>query len=272
MHKDVRSPAVAGAFYPGTREDLLKTIGAMIGKPIDKERAIGIVLPHAGYVYSGPVAAAVLAAIESKPIYIILGPNHTGLGVDFSLSKARSWSTPLGEVDVDDRLRKEILARSSIIKADDAAHMAEHSIEVQLPMLQVLQKNFTFVPIVIASDDLLSYEAAGKDIACAVKELGIEKEVVIIASSDMTHYESVESARIKDKAAIEAILELNEEKLLKCVRQMDISMCGYGPTAVMISASKILGAKRARLVKYQTSGDISGDYSSVVGYAGITIS
>jgi len=142
---------------------------------------------------------------------------------------------------------------------------------VQLPILQVLQKDFTFVPIVVASDDLRSYEAAGRDIAGAVKDLGIEKEVVIIASSDMTHYESDESARKKDKIAIDAILELDEKKLIESVRRAGISMCGYGPTAVMISDSKILGAKKAKLVKYQTSGDYSGDYSSVVGYAGIML-
>jgi len=246
-------------------------IGKMTGEPAGRERAIGVVSPHAGYIYSGSVAASVLSIIEPKPVYIILGPNHTGLGAAFSLSKAWSWRTPLGEINVDDKLRKTILAHSSIIEADDAAHMAEHSIEVQLPILQAMQKDFTFIPIVVASEDLQAYRTAGKDIAGAVKELGIEKKVVIIASSDMTHYESDESVRIKDKAAINAILELDEETLIKRVRQMNISMCGYGPTAVMLSAAKILGAKKAKLVKYQTSGDSSGDYSSVVGYAGITV-
>lgn len=272
MNKEVRNPVVAGQFYPGTKDGLLKMIGAMTGKPAGKEMAIGAVSPHAGYIYSGSVAAGVLSAIEPKPVYIILGPNHTGRGTAFSLSKAGSWNTPLGEAGVDEGLRRAILARSSIIVADDEAHAGEHSIEVQLPILQARRKKFTFIPIVIASDDLRSYRTAGEDIAGAVKELGIGKEVVIIASSDMTHYETDESVRAKDKAAIEAILELDEEKLLDRVRRMDISMCGYGPAAVMISAAKILGAKKAKLVKYGTSGDASGDYSSVVGYAGITVS
>lgn len=269
---DVRSPVVAGGFYPGTKESLLGAIRAMTGELSVKVDAIGAVSPHAGYVYSGPVAAAVLSSIEPKPVYIILGPNHTGLGALFSLSKAGSWKTPLGTVDINEKLRKAILAGSSVIEADDAAHMAEHSIEVQLPILQAMQKEFTFVPIVMAADDLQSCRTAGGDIAGAVKVSGMEKKVVIIASSDMTHYETDESARAKDKAAIEAILELDEEKLFDCVRRMGISMCGYGPTAVMITAAKILGAKITKLVKYQTSGDVSGDYSSVVGYAGITVS
>ena len=244
----------------------------MTGKIVGKDEVIGVVSPHAGYVYSGAVAVAVLSSIKPRSKYVILGPNHTGLGAAFSMSKVSSWKTPLGEVAIDEDLREKLLGYSGLIEADDAAHMAEHSIEVQLPILQAMQKEFTFVPIVVASDDLESYRKVGKDIAGAIKELGIQKETVIIASSDMTHYEADESVRSKDKAAIEAILELDEEKLLKRVRQMEISMCGYGPTAVMITAAKILGAKKAKLVKYQTSGDTSGDYSSVVGYAGITVS
>ncbi len=267
----VRSPVVAGQFYPGTRGSLLKAISHLVEKPSGQEEAIGVISPHAGYVYSGPVAGAVLSSIKSKPRYIILGPNHTGLGAAFSLSKADAWKTPLGEISIDGKLREKLLGYSGLIEADDAAHMDEHSIEVQLPLLQALQKNFTFVPVVIASEDLRSYREAGRDIARAIKELGVEKETSIIASSDMTHYESDDSVRAKDSAAIEAIMELDEEKLFKRVREMDISMCGYGPAIVMLTAAKVLGAKSARLVKYQTSGDTSGDYSSVVGYAGIIV-
>lgn len=268
----VRNSVVAGQFYSGTKEPLLEMITSMIGKLPIKGEAIGVISPHAGYEYSGSVAGAVLASVKPKSKYIILGPNHTGIGASFSMSKASAWKTPLGEVAVDEALRKKLLGRPGLIEADDAAHTGEHSIEVQLPILQALQKEFTFIPIVIASDDLESYRTAGKEIAGAIKELGIEKEVLIIASSDMTHYESDDSVRAKDKAAIEAILELDEEKLFKRIFEMDISMCGYGPTAVLICAAKILGAKRAKLIKYATSGDTSGDYSSVVGYAGITVS
>jgi len=268
----VRNPAVAGQFYPGTKEALLKTIASMVGKLPAKDEAIGVISPHAGYKYSGPVAGSVLASVKPRSKYVILGPNHTGLGAGFSMSKASSWKTPLGEAAVDEELRRKLLGYSGAIEADDEAHLSEHSIEVQLPILQTMQRYFTFVPIAIASDDMVSYRAAGADIAGAIKELGIEKETLIVSSSDMTHYEPDDSVRSKDKAAIEAILELDEEKLFRRIRQMDISMCGYGPVAVMLCAAKILGARRAKLVKYETSGDASGDYSSVVGYAGITVS
>lgn len=272
MRNEVRGPVVAGKFYPGTKESLLKALESMVGKLPGKVEAIGLISPHAGYQYSGSVAGAVLSAIKPKSVYVILGPNHTGLGVSFSMSKADAWNTPLGLVNIDKDLRKKLFESSRLIEADDAAHVAEHSIEVQLPILQAIQKNFTFVPIIVASLDLRSYRALGKDIADAIKSMGVERDVSIIASSDMTHYEPDESAREKDKAAIEAILELDEEKLFYRVRQMDISMCGCGPAAIMIAASKALGAKTARLIKYETSGDVSGDYSSVVGYAGITLS
>lgn len=268
----VREPVVAGQFYPGAKELLLRTISPLVGKLPGKDEAVGVISPHAGYVYSGAVAGAVLSSIRPRSRYIILGPNHTGLGASFGLSKASAWKTPLGEVGIDEDIRKALLGRSELIRADDAAHMAEHSIEVQLPIMQAIQKKFTFVPIAVASGDLESYRTAGRDIAAAIKDLGMEKEVTIMASSDMTHYESNESVRAKDKAAIEAILELDEGKLFDRVRRMDISMCGCGPAAIMLTAAKILGAKKAKLVKYLTSGDASGDYSSVVGYAGITVS
>jgi AmmeMemoRadiSam system protein B len=267
----VRDPVVAGQFYPGTGPSLAKEVASLVTEGTAKEDAIGVVSPHAGYMYSGVVAGAVLSSITPKNRYIILGPNHTGLGALYSLSDASFWKTPLGEVKIDEDLRNAILNRSSLIVSDAAAHMAEHSIEVQLPLLQVIQKNFKFVPIVIGSDDAGAYTAIGKEIADAVKDLGLAKEVAIIASSDMTHYESDDSARKKDKAAIDMILALDEEGLVTRVRKMGISMCGYAPVAVMISAAKALGANSARLVKYATSGDVSGDYSSVVGYAGIVV-
>lgn len=270
--EDVRNPVVAGAFYPGTKESLRKTVEALVGKPPVRKSVLGAVSPHAGYVYSGAVAACVLSSIEPRPVYIIVGPNHTGLGPALSLSRSDSWMTPLGKVSLDGKLREAIMTGSSVIEADNTAHEAEHSIEAQLPILQVLQKEFKFIPIVVGSDDIEVYETAAKDIAGAVKSLGMEKDVVIIASSDMTHYETDASARRKDKAAIKSILELDERKFIALVRDMDVSMCGYGPVAIMLSAVKLLGATRAELVKYQTSGDASGDYSSVVGYAGITVS
>jgi len=243
----------------------------LIDKDAKKENAIGVVSPHAGYIYSGPVAGQVLSAIKPKSTYVIMGPNHTGLGAQFSLSTAEAWKTPLGEVKINGKLAEKIKALSRHIQADDAAHMAEHSVEVQLPFLQALQKGFDFIPLVISSASLETYREIGKELARFIKDCKLEKETTIIASSDMTHYEPHETAKKKDSMAIEAVLALDEKKLVETVERESITMCGYAPTAIMIVAAKLLGARSGRLVKYQTSGDTSGDYSSVVGYAGIVI-
>lgn len=267
----IRAPVVAGQFYSGSKEALLKEIAGLGSNNSMQEDAIGVVCPHAGYVYSGEIAINVLGSIKPKERYIILGPNHTGLGAYFSLSTARCWKTPLGDVEVDKELSDRIRKNSKYIKNDDLAHSHEHSIEVQLPFLQYLNKSFKFVPIVISYADSDAYREVGLGIARSVKDLGLEKKVTIIASSDMTHYESQESARKKDRAAIEAMLKLDEKELFEKVTSMGITMCGYAPAIITMVASKELGAKKARLVRYATSGDASGDYSSVVGYAGITI-
>ncbi|MDD5173385.1 MAG: AmmeMemoRadiSam system protein B [Candidatus Omnitrophica bacterium] len=268
----VRNPAVAGQFYSGSKESLAKEAGVLIeGAAEKKEDAIGVISPHAGYVYSGTVAGLTLSSIKPKPIYLIMGPNHTGLGNPFSLSASDSWATPLGNVTVNKTLSERILKNCPQISRDEFAHIHEHSIEVQLPILQILQENFTMVPLVISQGSIEQYRRIGQAIAKSIKELKLEKDIAIIASSDMTHYESRESAEEKDSRAIDAILKLDEEALLERVKQFDISMCGYAPAAIMIIAAKLLGAKKAKLIKYQTSADISGDYSSVVGYAGIVI-
>jgi len=268
----VRNPVVAGQFYPESKESLAKEVKKLIFASIEKkEDAIGVISPHAGYVYSGPVAGATLSSIRSRPVYVIMGPNHTGLGSSFSLSTSDSWITPLGIVKINKTLADKILKNCPEIARDEFAHVGEHSIEVQLPILQVLQDEFTIVPIVISSGSIEQYGKIGQAIAKAIKELKLEKDVVIIASSDMTHYESQDSAKAKDFEAIDAILKLDEEALVERVGKLDISMCGCAPAAIMMVAAKALGAKKARLVKYQTSGDVSGDYSSVVGYAGIIV-
>jgi len=244
-------------------------IEQLVGEKGAKEDVIGLVSPHAGYVYSGPVAGAVISRIKFKDTFIIMGPNHTGRGKPLSIMTQGTWETPLGEVEIDSELGKQILATSSYLQEDSMAHQYEHSIEVQLPFLQYFKPDIRIVPIVLAYSSGDIYKEIGKDIARAVKDLN--KEVVIIASSDMTHYEPQSSAQRKDTQAIEAILDLNEDELLKRVDELNISMCGYAPTTSLISAAKELGATGAELVKYQTSGDTSGDYSSVVGYAGIII-
>lgn len=270
---DTRNPIVAGQFYPGSKDSLLKELKSLIDSTLKSEAdAIGILSPHAGYIYSGHVAGSVFGSIKPRATYVILGPNHTGMGEDFGLATAPLWMTPIGEARMDKALADLIRKNSIHVKEDNLSHAHEHSIEVQLPFLQFIQSDFKFVPIVVAAASLDIYREVGGAIARSIKDLKMERDVTIIASSDMTHYESQENASRKDSVAIEAILELNEERLLDRVSNLDISMCGYGPAAVMIVAAKELGAKSGRLVNYETSGAASGDYSSVVGYAGIIIS
>jgi len=265
----VRRPVVAGQFYPAQASRLSEMISGMVDATAEKEEVIGLISPHAGYPYSGPVAAAVISRVKFKDTFVILGPNHTGMGKTLSIMTGGSWKTPLGSIDIDTELAGQILATSKYLEDDDKAHQYEHSIEVQIPFLQYFKKDFRIVPITFSYHSPAAYKEVGREIAQAVKDL--ERDVVIIASSDMTHYEPQESAEQKDSKAIEAILDLNENELLRRVDEFGISMCGYAPTVALITAAKELGATRAELVRYQTSGDITGDYAAVVGYAGIII-
>ena len=264
-----RQPVVAGQFYPAQAAKLKEMIRGMVSETAAREDVIGLVSPHAGYIYSGPVAGAAISRVRFKDTFIILGPNHTGMGKPLSIMTEGTWETPLGPVEIDSELAGRILSGSQHLQEDARAHQFEHSIEVQIPFLQYFKKDVRIVPITLAYADAATYKELGKEIAQAVKDL--KKEVVIIASSDMTHYEPQESAQRKDRKAIEAILELNEDELLRRVNELDISMCGYAPTVALISAARKLGATSAELVRYQTSGDTTGDYSAVVGYAGILI-
>lgn len=265
----VRQPVVAGQFYPGTREGLRTMIKKLVDEGAEREEVLGAVSPHAGYIYSGYVAGAVISRIKLGDVFVIMGPNHTGMGKPFAIMTEGTWRTPLGDVEIDSGLAKMILASSSHLEKDEAAHRFEHSIEVQVPFLQYFKPDVRIVPIVLSHSRLAVYREIGRALAEAVKVYG--NKVALIASSDMTHYEPDDSARKKDRQAIDAILKLDEEELMRRVTEMDISMCGYAPVACLIVACKQLGAKTAELVKYQTSGDTSGDYSSVVGYAGIIV-
>jgi AmmeMemoRadiSam system protein B len=265
----IREPVVAGQFYPRTPSSLEAQISKFIDKKASKEDVIGLVSPHAGYVYSGAVAGATISRIKLKDTFVIMGPNHTGSGKPFSIMTQGTWEMPLGKVEIDSQLGKKILEQSSNLEEDVVAHLYEHSIEVQIPFLQYLKPDIKIVPIVLTHAPKAVYKEIGRAIAEAIKES--QTETIIIASSDMTHYESQESARKKDTQAINAMLKLDEDELLKRVDEMNISMCGYAPAATLIAAARELGAKRAELVKYQTSGDVTGDYSGVVGYAGILL-
>jgi AmmeMemoRadiSam system protein B/AmmeMemoRadiSam system protein A len=263
----IRKAVVAGQFYPASPDKLREMIASMADDRVEKEEIIGLVSPHAGYIYSGLVAMATISKVKFKDTFIIMGPNHTGLGRAFSIMTEGTWRTPLGDAEIDSELARSILISSKYLDDDRIAHRFEHSIEVQLPFLQYFQKEIKFVPIVLTQASGVVYKEIGDAIVRAVKDL--KREVVIIASSDMTHYEPQSSAQEKDKKAIEAMLTLDEDKLITKVEELNISMCGYAPVVSLLIAVKALGAKKAELVKYQTSGDATSDYSSVVGYAGL---
>ena len=265
----IRNPAVAGQFYPGSASQLKAMMEMLVEKEAEKQEVIGLISPHAGYVYSGQIAGATISRIKFKDTFIIMGPSHTGRGKPFGIMTEGVWKTPLGEVEIDSELGKRILDTSEYLQEDHLAHQYEHSIEVQLPFLQYFKPDVRIVPIVLAHTAGSTYKEIGREMAAVIKESG--QEVVIMTSSDMTHYEPYDSAQKKDKQAIDSVLALDEDELLKSVSELDISMCGYAPAVSLIVAAKELGAKGAELVKYQTSGDTSGDYSSVVGYAGIII-
>ncbi len=265
----IRRPVVAGQFYPQTEASLRKMLSGLIEASSEKQDAIGVIMPHAGYVYSGYVAGLTISKVMLKKTVIILGTNHTSAGERFSIMTQGKWATPLGEVKIDVEIAESILRESTLLKKDTLAHMYEHSIEVELPFIQYLESDIKIVPIVISQGNLAEYQKLGEEIAAGFQKVG--RSGLFMASTDMTHYESEEIAKQKDRLAIDAILAMDEERLFNTVRQKDISMCGIAPTCILISLCKKLGATKSGLVKYQTSGDTSGDYSSVVGYAGMII-
>jgi len=276
----IRSPAVAGSWYAGTPNRLRKQIEELfihrLGPgslpTVVKEgprNLVGLVVPHAGYLASGPVAAHAYyhLAKDGKPdVMVIFGPNHTGRGSALSIMNEGAWRTPLGDVEIDTETANKILSASRIVDVEDRAHAYEHSIELQLPFLQYLYgSEFKFVPICFMMQDLMSSREVGKAVAEALRG----KNALVIASSDMTHYEPQERAEKKDKMAIDAALKMDEEQYYSTVEAYGISTCGYGPTIAAITATKELGAKKAQLLCYKTSGDVLGDRSAVVGYAAI---
>jgi AmmeMemoRadiSam system protein B len=274
MTSAVRAPAVAGRFYPGRAEELLRDVReytSPLASPVETGRiaAIGCVAPHAGYIYSGGVAGAVYSRLEIPERCVILCPNHTGKGRPLAVMASTTWQTPLGEVAANAEMGGRLLRRFPALQEDSAAHRAEHAIEVQLPFLQARQPELSMVPIAIGTSDFGVLRGLGEALADVIGDR--EEKVLIIASSDMNHYESDAITRVKDHKAIERVLAMDAHGLWEVVMNEDISMCGFGPTIVMLTAAKLLGATSATLVKYATSGDVSGDYEAVVGYAGIIV-
>jgi AmmeMemoRadiSam system protein B len=279
----IRYPAVAGSWYAGTPNSLRNQIEELFTHRLGpgslpqtvKEgprNIVGLVVPHAGYMASGPVAAHAYhhLADDGKPdIIVIFGPNHTGRGSALSIMNEGAWRTPLGDVEIDTETADQILQASRIVDVDERAHAYEHSIELQLPFLQYLYgSEFKFVPVCFMMQDLMSSQEVGKAVAEALRG----KNALVIASSDMTHYEPQERAEKKDKMAIDAALAMDETQYYNTVEAYGISTCGYGPVIAAIKAAKELDAKKAQLLCYKTSGDVLGDRSAVVGYASISFS
>jgi AmmeMemoRadiSam system protein B len=264
-----RSPSVAGQFYYGTASKLTQQVEQYIDKDAKKEKAIGIVSPHAGLVYSGPVAGAVFSSIVFPKTFVLIGPNHTGLGAQISLMESGEWEIPTGVLQIDEKISYKIAMNIPIVTKDAQAHMFEHSLEVQLPFITYFSKDIRIVPIVILSASVDECRILGNGIAEVLK--GVNYPVVIVASTDMSHYVSDTVARKKDTKATDKILALDPEGLHEIILKEKITMCGYLPTITMLFAANALGAQSARLVKYSTSAEVSGDYEHVVGYAGIVI-
>lgn len=264
-----RSPAVAGQFYQGTASKLTQQVKQYINSSAVKEHAIGILAPHAGLIYSGSVAGEVYSAIEFPKTFVLIGPNHTGLGAKVSMMASGEWEIPTGIFSIDEKLSWRIAVNTPIISKDANAHTFEHSLEVQLPFIAYFSTEPKIVPITVMSASLEECRLLGEGIAKSIKE--VNYAAVIVASSDMSHYVPDDVARQKDRKAIEMIKSLNPEGLYTVVSRERISMCGYLPAAVMLFAAKALGAIEARLIKYSTSGEVSGDYDQVVGYAGMIV-
>ncbi len=264
-----RLPIASGSFYPGNKGQLESVLKTLMDDSPERQKALGVISPHAGYVYSGPVMGHVFSRIEVPDTVVILAPNHTGGGTPFSIWPNGSWRTPIGDTRIDEELVNEILDSCELIEKDKAAHLNEHSAEVILPFLQYNNPQVKIVVIVIRSRNFEDLRIIGNAIGHVLNKT--KPGTLVVASSDMTHYESQESAKVKDQNAIKEIVALREEGLHEVVRDLDISMCGVSPVISMMVCSKVRNAAKAELISYATSGDITGDHDNVVGYAGVIV-
>lgn len=264
-----RQPAVAGQFYPGSTQQLTSELSRLIPDFSPKRPVRGVIAPHAGYVYSGAIAGQVYARIEIPATVLIIGPNHHGVGAPAALYPDGEWVTPLGAVPINARLNHLLLQHGPYLQSDHVAHQQEHSLEVQLPFIQYLRPDATISALCLGSGDFAALHEIAAGIATAIREYG--ETVLIVASSDMTHYESATSAQHKDQQALERVLALDAAGLLAICRSQRISMCGVVPATVMLEAVIQAGASKAELVAYATSGDVTGDNRQVVGYAGVIV-
>lgn len=264
-----RPSAVAGQFYPRQPDLLRQTVEELLGPSAAPQAAVGVMVPHAGYAYSGAIAGETFARVRVPRRVVILGPNHHGVGHPAAVYAAGSWSTPLGETAVDSELAGLLLAECPGLGDDPAAHRFEHSLEVQVPFLRLLNPQAAIVPVCLGRlslDDLLTLgEGMGRVLS------RFPGEALLVASTDMTHYEPGDVARKKDRSALGKVLALDPEGLFRTVRDGRISMCGMIPTVLMLAAARRLGATAATLVRYGNSGEVTGDQAQVVGYAGVVV-
>jgi AmmeMemoRadiSam system protein B len=265
----IRPPAVAGQFYPGAAAQVNASLDHLM-RPVEKQRdALAVVVPHAGWMYSGATAGMAYAAVRVPDRVIMLGPNHHGLGSPYAVADTGAWRTPVGDAPICEPLAAALIRNCALLTADRGAHSMEHSLEVQVPFLLRRNPNVQIVPILIGRAGRKEMREIGAAIARTVQESG--ERVLLLASSDMNHYEDQETSNRKDKLALDAVVKLDEETLLKQVATNGISMCGVLPTYIVLVAAKALGAKHAELLDYRTSGDTTGDYSAVVGYGAVVI-
>ncbi|MRS01822.1 AmmeMemoRadiSam system protein B [bacterium] len=264
-----RQPVVAGQFYTSDPLRLKVQLEKFVRAESRQEKALGVIVPHAGYVYSGAVAGAVYSRVKIPETVVILGPNHHGRGARAALSPPGEWLTPLGKAAINRQLSLLVRDNSNLVEEDDTAHQYEHSLEVQVPFLQFLRPDVTIVPLCVGFNDYSSCKILGLSLATAIRKYG--QEVLIVASSDMSHYQPAEVARHEDNLAIQEVLKMNPEGMYSIVKGRGISMCGIIPATIMLVAAIEMGATKSELIRYATSGEVSGDFDQVVGYAGIMV-
>ena len=266
----IRPPAVAGRFDPAERALLAQQIDSLLEPTgVPPRPAIACLVPHAGYIYSGHVAGAVYARLDLPARFILLGPRHYPRGAQMAILSEGAWRTPLGDAQIDAPIAAELRSACPLLREDSVAHQSEHALEVQLPFLQRRAGNFRFVPIALGNVRFDELETLGRSLAKVVAAAA--EPVLIVASSDMNHYESDAVTRVKDRKALDRILALDPQGLFDVVQREKISMCGVGPAVSVIVAARELGAAEAELVRYATSGDVNGEREEVVGYAGVVI-
>ena len=264
-----RPAAVADAFYPGRRKSLHDEVFRLLGEPKETRRAFGAIVPHAGYIYSGEVAGAVFSLLEPAPRVILLGPNHTGRGAPASLDSHEAWSTPLGDVSIDEAAASRLLDLCPSLEREAAAHREEHSLEVELPFLQATRDELSIVPISLGAPSLELCREIGEACERVARESDVPLQ--ILASSDMNHYESRETGRRKNEKALERIRKVDPEGLFATVLAESISMCGFLPATALLFAARARGVRNVEVIAQADSGDRTGDTASVVGYAGIVL-